>query len=152
MWLKLYKYLFALCFILVFTSCSKEAEPIEFGKDKCANCSMTISENKWGAELITAKGKIYKFDAIECMAYFSINKAVQQKIEIGSLWTINYLNPGELINIEKAHLLKSDAFNSPMGMNIASFKSISDLNQFKKNDKDIEFNWNNLLVKVESEW
>ena len=28
---------------------------------------MTIVDNKHSAELVTTKGKVYKFDAIECM-------------------------------------------------------------------------------------
>ncbi len=35
---------------------------------------MLITDNKYGAELITTKGKIYKFDSMECLVEFSLVK------------------------------------------------------------------------------
>jgi copper chaperone NosL len=42
-------------------------DPIAFGKDQCHYCRMTIAEPNYGAELITEKGRVYKYDAAECM-------------------------------------------------------------------------------------
>jgi len=57
-----------LCCLL--TACSHEPDPIRYGKDACAHCKMTIMDKRFSAELITAKGKVFKFDAAECMAGF----------------------------------------------------------------------------------
>jgi copper chaperone NosL len=52
---------------LVVTSCSVEAERINYGKDACHHCKMTLMDNKFGAEtdfaspevLIDAKNALY---------------------------------------------------------------------------------------------
>ncbi|HLV52270.1 MAG TPA: hypothetical protein VKY44_10000, partial [Flavobacterium sp.] len=55
---------------LFLSSCSKEPKSIEFGVDNCDHCMMNISDVRYGAELITQKGKIYKFDDMYCMKTF----------------------------------------------------------------------------------
>ena len=45
-------------FILFLSSCSAKPEPFNYGKDICADCSMTIMDPKFGAQIITDKGKI----------------------------------------------------------------------------------------------
>ena len=57
-------------FFLLLTSCSTKPEPFAYGKDNCHTCKMGIMDPKFGTELITTKGKIYKFDDVSCMQYF----------------------------------------------------------------------------------
>ena len=58
-----------LLFVLI-SSCSSGPEPLYYKKDSCAFCKMQLIDTKFGAELITEKGKIYKFDDIGCMLDF----------------------------------------------------------------------------------
>lgn len=52
----------------IFFSCSpKGPEKINFGKDQCELCKMGIEDPKFATELITEKGRIYKFDDLNCM-------------------------------------------------------------------------------------
>ena len=55
-------------------------EEINYGVDACAYCKMNIVDPKFGAELITKKGRVYKFDAIECMVNYDreMQKPVHQ--------------------------------------------------------------------------
>ena len=64
----------ALLFVLSLFSCNSEPEPINYGKDECEHCRMMISDNKYGAEILNAKGKVYKFDSIECQIEFALDK------------------------------------------------------------------------------
>ena len=58
--MKILSYFF---FFTLLISCGKkEAEPIKLNSDGCEFCKMKISDGKFGAEIITAKGRIYKFD------------------------------------------------------------------------------------------
>ncbi len=41
---------------------SNEPKPIKLNVDTCEFCKMTISNGKFGAELLTKKGRYYKFD------------------------------------------------------------------------------------------
>ncbi|HRI80568.1 MAG TPA: nitrous oxide reductase, partial [Cyclobacteriaceae bacterium] len=51
---------------LFMAACSTEPEPLQYGKDTCHTCKMTLMDNKFGAEIVTDKGKIYKFDDMSC--------------------------------------------------------------------------------------
>ncbi|MBI4946986.1 MAG: nitrous oxide reductase accessory protein NosL [Bacteroidetes bacterium] len=107
-------------FTFLLVSCSVEPQPIAYGKEQCAFCKMTISDSRFGCELLTKKGKVYKFDASECM----INYISKNKVEEGtiySLLTTDYSSPGKFINARNALFLISNSIQSPMGANLAAF-------------------------------
>lgn len=110
--------LFTICIISVLSACSVEPEPINFGNDPCVYCKMTISDPKYGAELVTDKGRIYKFDAIECMIpYLKDNPDTEFKY----IMAIAYDEPKSLENVENLYFLQNEHFKSPMGKNLAAF-------------------------------
>jgi copper chaperone NosL len=104
----------------IFVSCSKEPVPIRFNEDQCAYCQMIISDQRYGTELITTKGKIYKFDSIECLAAYIIEEKKGTN-DLQSIWTIDFKYPEKFIDATKAWYLHSDLLKSPMGLNLSSF-------------------------------
>ena len=42
-------------------------ETININKDDCDNCKMSISDKRFACELVTEKGRAYKFDDVTCM-------------------------------------------------------------------------------------
>lgn len=115
------------CLTLSLISCSTKPQPIRIGKDNCEFCKMTISDNRFGAEIVTKKSKIYKFDDAHCILAFLQSKKIMQK-EIGAIYFTNFTNPHELINVEQAHFLQSPSLKSPMNGNIAAFSHEDSLN------------------------
>ena len=69
------KFILFVSFISFITSCTTKPQPIKMG-DACDFCIMGVADNRFGAELITKKGKIYKFDDIHCLIGFIKEKAV----------------------------------------------------------------------------
>ncbi|MFL5807903.1 MAG: hypothetical protein ACJ749_00200, partial [Flavisolibacter sp.] len=53
--------------VLALNSCSTKPQPFAYGKDVCDDCSMTIMDPKFGGEIITKKGKVFKFDDAHCL-------------------------------------------------------------------------------------
>jgi copper chaperone NosL len=53
--------------------CSQSPQPIKYGAEECANCKMTIMNPRFAGEIITVKGKIYKFDDVHAL-YHSYNR------------------------------------------------------------------------------
>lgn len=133
--------------VFVLYSCTTEPEPLNFGKDACEHCKMTIMDHKFGAEIITAKGKIFKFDAAECMADFI--KADPQKLNdpANRLLTVNVALPGTLIDARTAFFLNDKAFKSPMGANIAAFTSRQLAENNLQNPDGVIFTWDEFLGK-----
>ena len=112
---------------LFLSSCSeKEVEPIHFGKDQCELCKMGIEDAKFGTELITEKGRVYKFDDLSCMQSYATENAT----EIGKarLFVPDFISK-ELFPLESATLVSGGAVKSPMNGNVAAFK---DKNQAEK--------------------
>jgi copper chaperone NosL len=109
----------ALC-CLVLASCTPKAEKFVIGKDACAECKMTIMDPKFGGEIVTKKGKVYKFDDAHCMAKFMQRRGVEMD-DIHQTLFIDYTGGTEFINVKQAEFVVSSTFKSPMGSNAAAF-------------------------------
>lgn len=102
------------------SGCSSGPEALKVGRDNCSFCKMTISDNRFGAEIVTKKGKIYKFDDAHCLLSFLQSKTVEQK-EIADVYFTDFTGAHSLIKANRALLLKSELFQSPMNGHLAAF-------------------------------
>lgn len=137
--MKTYSGVLFLFFILI--SCSTQPEPINYGTDACHFCKMTIVTKTHSAQAVSAKGKQFKYDAIECMVN-DINSDNQAEMSV--MLVANYLNAGEMIPAEKATYLVSENIPSPMGGNLSATKNQSDAEQLKTENGGELFDWNAL--------
>ena len=126
----------------ILYSCSIEPKPIQYGSDACSFCKMTIVQQIHGAEIVTNKGKVYKFDAVECMINF---KNEMSKEQPKLFLTNHYHTPKELISAEEAAFLISENLPSPMGEYITAFKSKSAANEIQKELNGKVYSWSELL-------
>jgi len=108
---------------LLLVACSPEPEPIQYGADACSFCRMTIADARFGAELVTSTGKVYTFDAIECLAAYIDENAGRDDLTIHSLWVTDYHHPRTLINVDDAFFIHGGSLRSPMAMNVAAFSN-----------------------------
>lgn len=137
--------LVAACLLLSVTlaSCNIEPQPLRNGIDNCSFCKMTLSDDRFGAEIITKKGKVFKFDDTHCLLTY-LSKSIELK-EVSATYITEYVGKHELINVEKVLLLKSEQLQSPMGGNIAGFSTKIDLEKEKKRVNGMEISWSQLL-------
>ena len=108
---------------VTLTSCTTEPEPINFGKDICEHCKMVISDEKFGGELITEKGKIYKFDSAECLVDYKKENSSKLDGEKTQFLVINFAKPGDFIPAKESFYLNDKYYQSPMGANIVPFET-----------------------------
>ena len=134
---------------LVFTSCSIDPEPLNYGKDQCEHCRMTIMDNKFGAEIITKKGKIYKFDAAECMIRFVKEGKVNDE-DVSKYLVIDASKPANFINAKDAMYLISENFPSPMGADLSAYGSRTDVENFQKQYSGEIKDWDEVLIKLKA--
>jgi copper chaperone NosL len=125
--------------MLMLQSCDTRSEPIAFGKDQCHFCKMVISDKSFGAELVTSKGKVYKFDDTHCIASF-LKSNYLEKSEIVAVYLVDYAQKEKLIAADKAYLLKSDKIRGPMAGDVAAFETETLIMPFQKQ-------WNAIVVK-----
>lgn len=113
------KIIILLLISLIFASCNVSPQPINYGSDACHYCDMTIVDRQHASQLVTAKGKAYKFDAIECMVH-SLQDEFKDT-EMAHFLVADFNEPGELIDGTKASYLVSKQLQSPMGANLSAF-------------------------------
>ena len=117
------KLILSIFVVLLFglISCNSGPQPIMFGTDACDFCKMSIADRNFGAEIITDKGKVYKFDDTHCFATFR-KKNIDSNI-IKHVYFVNFLDPHNFIDADHVFLLESNDLHSPMGGNTAAFDS-----------------------------
>ena len=126
-------------------ACKVEPEPLHYGQDACHACKMTLMDKKFGSELVTKKGKVYKFDDTNCMLnYLHANLNDE---EIAFKLIVDYTQPEKLIPIENAFFLKSEVIHSPMNSEIAAFETEKDMKEYKKQWKAIYLGWGELQTQ-----
>jgi copper chaperone NosL len=129
--------------ILLLMSCGpKGPEPIALHKDSCSFCKMNISDGHFAAELITKKGRIFKFDDISCLIEYKKENADK---EVQRHFIHNYAGENELIPAETAHYIKGGSLKSPMGGNIAAFKTESEATEYMAKLQSEKTDWNTLV-------
>ena len=114
------KYLVVLITILFsLTSCDIKPVPINYNQDECAFCKMKISDVRFGAEMVTSKGKIYKYDSAECLVrtYIENNNPDYKFVMV-----TDYTRPQTLIDASTATYLISENQPSPMGGNLSAYE------------------------------
>lgn len=124
---------------LSLSSCNTTPEALKYGNDNCFSCKMTISDQRYGAEIISKKGRVYKFDDSFCMLAYLKTKELDQNM-IQSIYITSFTGKHQLINVEEALLLQSESVRGPMGGNIIASDQIDSINKLKE-----QFPGNHLL-------
>jgi copper chaperone NosL len=148
-------------FLGLLTSCSQKAEPdpITFGKDICAECKMTLTDQRFGAEVITSKRKVFKFDSLECVdrhlqkyqiksSSQGLKGTKQPDDDQTYIFVINATSPGNLILASTAHFIVKESLRSPMGRGfLASNDSEKLLKEYQPEQKMI-LNWDQIINEL----
>jgi copper chaperone NosL len=134
-------------FAVLLSSCSIEPRPIQYGHDQCALCRMTISDSRYGTELLTSKGKVFVFDSIECMVEYKSAGQIDHG-NIHSLLITDYANPGTLVDAISAYYIITPNHPSPMGANLTGFASQEDAEKFIEKYEGNLFNWEQLKHSI----
>ena len=138
----------AIAALFLISSCSVEPQPIAYGEENCHSCQMTIVDQRYGAEILTNKGKTYKFDAIECMLHFADEGTVVES-DIKSYLVTGLDQPGKLIEAGSATIVQSPSMPSPMGMNLTAFTNAEAAEKVEAAEKKV-FNWDELRAEFSS--
>jgi len=140
------KFIFVSLVLFIFASCEVGPKPINYGSDGCHFCSMTIVDKHHAAQIISKKGKAFKFDAVECM----MNQLKDIDMASIELFLVNdFQAPGELIDAKKATFLISKEIPSPMGEYLSAFKSSIEAENIEAENNGKLYSWNELLTRFE---
>jgi copper chaperone NosL len=105
---------------------------------------MTIVDRQHAAELMSAKGRIYKFDAIECM----LNRINQEPgMRYREYLVTDFSGKGKLVNATVCTYLISDQMPSPMGAFLSAFQNPDLAEEFQKSKGGELFSWKAINLK-----
>ncbi len=131
-----------LMFFLI--GCNTNPEPIKVGTDTCYYCKMTITDARFGAELVTKKSKLYKFDDVHCVLSFLQAKTVEEN-NISGIYLTDFSNGNQLVKATDALLLQSEDLRSPMNGNVAAFSSKDSMKKIMEKYKGRQTTWSELV-------
>ncbi len=132
--------LLILLVVSMVMACSVKPDPLRFGEDGCYTCKMTLMDNRFGAELVTQKGKVYKFDDMNCMLDF-YHSRYESSEEMAYTLVVDFANPGKFIEAKHALYAKSANIRTPMASGIAAFEDEKSFNKYNKEWKGILLSW-----------
>lgn len=116
----------------------------------CDYCRMAISDERFGGQLVTRKGKLYVFDSVECLASFYVQQSATA--ERATVWVADYTHPGEWVPAASARFARSEEHPSPMGLNLVSFSAKADSAALPRDLRDVTLTWPQVLALVQREW
>jgi len=130
---------------MLIISCKVAPKPINYGKDHCALCDMTVVDKSHVAEYVTKKGKVYPFDSVECLV-MKINKE-QNEDKLAFILVADFEHPGNLVAAKTATYLISENIKSPMGANLSAFKSNKTAKKYQQEKGGEIYSWKTLKEK-----
>jgi copper chaperone NosL len=133
--------------VLLLGCGGREPQPIAFGEENCDYCRMTISDPRFGAELVTATGKVRKFDSVECLASFHLaNRAAGSP---RGLWVSDFDRPGTLVPADSARFVGGGDARSPMGLGLVAFATEAGAEGMRRRVGGETMRWGEVLELVE---
>jgi len=103
----------ALSVAALVAACSGGPPPIAYGVAECDYCRMRIGDPRFGAEAITAAGKVLQFDSIECAAGYYASLSGPEAVR--GVWVSDFRRPGTLIPVGEARFGHLEGRLTPMG-------------------------------------
>ncbi|MCU0364515.1 MAG: nitrous oxide reductase accessory protein NosL [Ignavibacteriaceae bacterium] len=133
--------------ILILSGCKAGPEPINYGHDECEFCRMQITDNRYGSEIVTDKGKVFKFDEIGCMIEYALVKNFIGDANQKFLVT-DFAKPETFIDATNAFFIQNENFRSPMGSNVMGFSSEISRQKFIAESGGSLLNWVDVIELV----
>lgn len=134
--------IFLALLLISISSCNVEPGEIFYGEDTCHFCSMTIVDRQHAAQLVTDKGKIYKFDAIECM----LNHLIENSGPMAYYLVADFTIPEKLIDARKATFIISPNIPSPMKEDLSALGSRENAVKLQAEKDGNLYTWQELLT------
>lgn len=90
---------------------------VRYGAELCEHCHMTVSDPRFGGQLVTRKGRVFVFDDAGCLATF-VNNGMVPPEDVHSVWVNDFLDSKELLEAGAANYLTVEGLRTPMGSGV----------------------------------
>ena len=120
------------------TGTEKEENKKECPNERGDDSQRDLPGSQGACQIVTKKGKAFKYDAIECMM---ADIKERNEDEIGLFLMTDYSTPGMLVDATASHYLISENLPSPMGANLTGFKNLDSARLTKEERGGTLYNW-----------
>lgn len=135
-----------LALALLLVACARGPQPIAYGADACEFCRMAITDPRFGGEVVSAKGKVHKFDSAECLASYVVAAGDST---VGTLWVSDFRHPGTFVDATRAHFVRAPGgVSTPMGEAIFAFAPEADVAAEARTLGGTAMSWTDVLHLV----
>ncbi|WP_299701460.1 nitrous oxide reductase accessory protein NosL [uncultured Pontibacter sp.] len=135
--------------LTLLAACQVEPKPIAYGEVNCAHCQMTVSDNRYGAELVNDKGKPFYFDSAECLAAY-LQENTEQAEKAAYILVTDFTRPNELIDARSANFIQSQELPSPMGMYLTAVSDKATATKMQQEVGGRLLNWEQAMTAVKN--
>lgn len=138
--------IFLVVFLPLLAHCNDGQGPqaIEIGRDACDFCRMVIVDGRFGGEIVTQKGKVYKFDSLKCLVGFYGGVAAEKT----AVYVQDFLKPGTLLPAESAVFTMVKEHIGPMESNEVAFASAGEAQHVLVNENPTLIGWEELRKTI----
>ena len=102
----------AIAMVTFVFGCTSGPKDVRYGLERCAHCMMVIDDDRFVAQLVTSKGKVFSFDAVECLARYNTDDSQHSR------WVWSRLDGGAWKRAEESRYVHNESVRSPMGGNV----------------------------------
>lgn len=131
-----------LIILVSFFSCNAAPQPLQMGKDNCYTCKMTIVDIRNGGELVTTKGKVYKFDDLSCMLQLYQSHFISKE-KIGHCLVVDAAS-NNLIAAANAWYVHAASIKTPMNGQTLAFSDETKAQQYATAVNGTLYKWQQL--------
>lgn len=133
------------------SACTRGPTPIRYGQENCDFCRMTINDPRFGTELVTARGKVYTFDSIECLASYYLTQDSATRTS-ASVWVTDFQHPGSFTLATSARYVFGAArVRSPMGRGLLAFAPQANVTDAARTFQGTPMSWTQVLATIQRE-
>ena len=126
-------------------ACTNKPAPINYGQDECKFCMMKIMDARFGAEIVTDKGKTFKYDSAECM----LQDISREEHNVNSAQVlVTFIDvPNQLQNAFTSYYVVSKNIPSPMGGNLSSYATQQLASAIAEENQGAVYTWQEIISK-----
>ncbi|PVY39467.1 nitrous oxide reductase accessory protein NosL [Pontibacter virosus] len=147
--LNLYLNCLVLMALFLLAGCQVEPRAIAYGEVNCTRCQMTVSDNRYGAEMVNDKGKPFYFDSAECLAAY-LQENPGQADKAAFVLVTDFTRPNELIDARSANFIQSKELPSPMGMFLTAVADRATADKMHQEVGGRLLNWEEAMKAVQN--
>lgn len=104
--------------IAVAAACAARPRALVAGEDSCDYCRMSISDTRFGGEVLTGKGRLHTFDSVECLV--SYVAALGDSATGAEVYVADY-ESSAMVPAKTARFVVGGSLHSPMGQDLVAF-------------------------------